>query len=590
MKADENVWKDYKRLLRYLKPYLPTFIFAAFCMLIVSATSGGAAFIIQPLLDDIFIKKDAEMLKIIPFALIGIYFLRGVGRYVASSLMQKIGQQTVRDIRNHLYRHIQTLSLSFFHRTTTGRLVSRIVNDIQLIQDSISIVVYDIFRDSFTVIALLAVLIYRDPQLSLFAILVIPFAAALITRLGRRLRGISRNTQAQMADLTSLMHETFSGFRVVQAFGMQKYEINRFKKENESYYSLTLKAIRINELTSPLLEFVAAFGIAAIVWYGGQAVIEGKTTVGSFFSFLTALFMLFTPISKLSRVYNKIQQAMGAASRVFETLDTQSEIADSPGAKPLQPLKSEVVMENISFAYDTEDVLRNINLTIKAGSILAIVGTSGAGKSTIVDLIARFYDPTHGRLLFDGNDISGVTLESLRSQIGIVTQEIFLFNDTVRNNIAYGRDDASMVRVTAAAKAAYADEFIMQMEDGYETEIGERGVRLSGGQRQRLSIARAIMKDPAILILDEATSALDTESEMVVQKALGNLMKNRTTFVIAHRLSTILNADRIIVLDKGKIMEDGKHEELLQKNGIYKKLYQLQFKENSVGDLQNGAG
>ncbi|MFQ5431856.1 MAG: ABC transporter transmembrane domain-containing protein, partial [Nitrospinota bacterium] len=310
MKAGENVWGDYKRLLAYLRPYRATFVFAAFCMLIVSATSGGAAFIIQPLLDDIFIKKDAEMLKLIPFALVGIYFLRGVGRYVASSLMQKIGQQTVRDVRNHLYRHIQTLSLSFFHRTTTGRLVSRIVNDIQLIQDSISIVVYDIFRDSFTVIALLGVLIYRDPKLSLFAIVVIPFAASLITRLGRRLRGISRNTQAQMADLTSLMHETFSGFRVVQAFGMQKYEIDRFEKENESYYRLTLKAIRINELTSPLLEFVAAFGIAAIVWYGGQAVMEGKTTVGSFFSFLTALFMLFTPISKLSRVYNKIQQAM----------------------------------------------------------------------------------------------------------------------------------------------------------------------------------------------------------------------------------------------------------------------------------------
>ena len=590
MKADENVWKDYKRLLAYLKPYRAAFIFAAFCMLVVSVSSGAAAFIIQPLLDDVFIKKDAQMLKIIPFALIGIYFLRGVGRYVASTLMQKIGQQTVRDGRNHLYRHIQTLSLSFFHRTTTGRLVSRIVNDIQLIQDSISIVVYDIFRDSFTVIALLGVLVYRDPKLSLFAILVIPFAAALITRLGRRLRRISRNTQAQMADLTSLMHETFSGFRVVQAFGMQKYEMDRFAKENENYYRLTLKAIRINELTSPLLEFVAAFGIAAIVWYGGQAVIEGKTTVGSFFSFLTALFMLFTPISKLSRVYNKIQQAMGAASRVFEILDTKSEIADIPGAKPIPPLKNEVVMENVSFTYDTEEVLRDINLTVKAGSVLAIVGTSGAGKSTLVDLLARFYDPARGRVLFDGKDISGATLESVRGQIGIVTQEIFLFNDTVRNNIAYGRDDAPMESVVRAAKAAYADDFIRQMPKGYDTEIGERGVRLSGGQRQRLSIARALMKDPAILILDEATSALDTESEMVVQKALHNLVKNRTTFVIAHRLSTILNADRIIVLDKGRVMEDGKHEELLKKNGIYKKLYQLQFKENSAPAAQDLPG
>lgn len=579
----ETVWRDYKRLLGYLKPYLAAFLFAAFCMLIVSATSAGAAFIIQPLLDNVFIAKDREMLKIIPFALVGIYFLRGVGRYVASSMMQKIGQQTVRDIRNHLYQHIQTLSLSFFHRHTTGRLVSRIVNDIQLIQDSISIVVYDLFRDSFTVVALLAVLIYRDPSLSLFAILVLPFAAALIGRLGKRLRGISRNTQAQMADLTSLMHETFSGYRVVQAFGMQKYEMDRFNKENESYYQLTLKSIKINELTSPLLEFISVFGIAAIIWYGGLQVIEGETSVGSFFSFLTALFMLFTPVSKLSRVYNKIQQAMGAASRVFEILDTQTEIADKPGAKPVATLQSEVEIQNVSFSYDTVEVLKEINLTVKAGTILAIVGTSGAGKSTFVDLIARFYDPTRGRLLFDGRDISHSTLESVRGQIGIVTQEIFLFNDTVRNNIAYGRESESMDKVQEAAKAAYAHDFIMQMSGGYDTVIGERGVRLSGGQRQRLSIARAIMKDPAILILDEATSALDTESEMEVQKALNNLMSNRTTFVIAHRLSTILHADRIIVLDGGRIVEDGAHEELLKQNGIYQRLYQLQFKDNRVG-------
>lgn len=583
MKSSDNVWRDYKRLLGYLKPYIGAFLFAAVCMLIISAASGGAAFIIQPLLDDVFIKKDREMLKIIPFALVGIYFLRGVGRYVASSMMQKIGQQIVRDVRNHLYQHIQTLSLSFFHRHTTGKLVSRIVNDIQLIQDAISIVVYDLVRDSFTVCALLAVLIYRDPSLSLFAILVLPFAGALIGRLGKRLRGISRNTQAQMADLTSLMHETFSGYRVVQAFGMQKYEMDRFKKENESYYQLTLKAIRINELTSPLLEFVGVFGIAAIIWYGGLQVIEGETSVGNFFSFLTALFMLFTPVSKLSRVYNKIQQAMGAASRVFEILDTQTEIADKPGAKPVATLQSEVEVQSVSFSYDTVEVLKEINLTVKAGTILAIVGTSGAGKSTFVDLVARFYDPTRGRLLFDGKDISHSTLDSVRRQIGVVTQEIFLFNDTVRNNIAYGRETESMAMVIEAAKAAYAHDFIMQMPSAYDTVIGERGVRLSGGQRQRLSIARAIMKDPAILILDEATSALDTESEMEVQKALNNLMKNRTTFVIAHRLSTILHADRIIVLDGGRIVEDGTHEELLKQSGIYKKLYQLQFKDNSVG-------
>ncbi|MDH5541613.1 MAG: lipid A export permease/ATP-binding protein MsbA [Nitrospinota bacterium] len=580
----QSTWTEYKRLLRYLKPYMGSFLFAAFCMLVVSSTSGGAAFIIQPLLDDIFIKKDREMLALMPAAIIAIYIARGVGRYIASSLMQKIGQMTVRDIRNNLYEHIQTLSLSFYKRHTTGRLVSRIVNDIQLIQDSISIVVYDLFRESFTVIVLIGVLLYRDAELTLFAVITLPFAGSLIARLGKRLRTISKSSQEQMANLTSLMQESFSGYRVVQAFGMQKYEIARFKKENEGYFALMLKTIRINELASPLLECIGAFGIAAIIWYGGMQVIEGKSTVGSFFSFLTALFMIFAPVSKLSRVYNKIQQAMAAAARVFEMLDTVPEIADAPGAKPVGRIREGVELRGVYFKYSEEPVLKNINLNVKAGTILAMVGMSGAGKSTLVDLVSRFYDPTEGAVLLDGHDLRDVTLESVRSQLGIVTQEIFLFNDTIRNNIAYGRDETLMEKVIEAAKAAYAHDFIMEFPDGYDTVIGERGSRLSGGQRQRISIARALMKDPAILILDEATSALDTESEIEVQKALNNLIKNRTTFVIAHRLSTILHADRIIVLDKGEIVQEGTHESLINVDGPYKKVFELQISSHTPGD------
>ncbi len=581
MNERQKTWNEYKRLLRYLKPYLGNFTFATLCMILVSITAGAAAYLIQPLLDDIFIKKDRDMLKIVPAALVAMYLFRGVARYVASSLMQKIGQQTVRDIRNHLYSHIQTLSLSFFHRHTTGKLVSRIANDIQLIQDSISIVVYDIFRESFTVVVLLSLLFYRDPKLTVIAITAIPFSAFLVARLGKALKNVTRESQERMADLTSLMHESFSGFRIVQAFGMQKYEISRFKKANEKYFGLILKTIRINEVSSPLMEFFAVIGVAAIIWYGGIQVVEGTYTVGSFFSFLTALFMLFSPISKLSRVYNKIQQSMGAAGRVFEILDTKPEIANAENAKPIGRLSNAVEIKNLNFSYGTEPVLKDISLTVKAGSIVAVVGMSGAGKSTLVDLIARFYDPTSGEILFDGVDIRDATLESVRGQIGIVTQDIFLFNDTLRNNIAYGQDSLPDERIVGAAKAAYADGFIMEMPDGYDSLIGERGVRLSGGQRQRISIARAIFKDPAILILDEATSALDTESELQVQKALQNLMRNRTTFVIAHRLSTILHADRIVVLDKGKIVQEGNHQELMKSGGVYKKVYDLQISANA---------
>jgi subfamily B ATP-binding cassette protein MsbA len=571
----------YSRLFVYLRPYFGVFILASVCMLVVSATAGGSAFLMKPLLDDIFISKDGRLLAYMPPALILLYFVRGSGRYFASLLMQKIGAMVVRDVRNDLYRHMQQLSLSFFQKNTTGQLVSRITNDIQLVQESISTVVYDVFREGFTVITLLGVLIYRDPALSVFALLILPAAAFLIGKMGRRIRGITHNSQEQMGDLTSMMSEAFSGVRVVKAFGMENYEIGRFREKNEGYFKTWLKTIKINEMSSPVLEFLGAFGVAAIIYYGGNQVINGKTTVGSFFSFLTALFMIFNPVTKLGRVYNKIQQALASATRIFEVLDLKPEVAEREGAKILETVKREVEFKNVSFRYDTDPVLRGINLNVKAGTILAIVGMSGAGKTTMVDLIPRFYDPKDGGILFDGVDIREVTLASLRSQIGIVTQDVFLFNDTVFNNIAYGRNEIPAELVEVAAKAAYAHDFIKGFPDGYNTIIGERGARLSGGQKQRLSIARALLKNPAVLILDEATSALDTESEIEVQKALNNLMENRTTFVIAHRLSTILHANRIVVLEKGKIVEEGTHRELLERGGVYKKVFELQFAANS---------
>ena len=554
-------------------------------MVVVSASAGAAAMIIQPILDDIFIKKDEDMLLLLPFGIVGIYAIRGVGRYFAASIMQIIGQLAVRDIRNDLFSRISSLSPRYFSTNKTGQIMSRVTNDVQMIQDAVSVVVYDLFREALTMMVLFGVVFYRDWKLALVALIVFPFSGALIHNLGRRLRKVAKQSQERMADLTALLHETVTGVRVVQAFGMEEYEAKRFHEANDSYFGTLKRTIRINEVTSPLLEFVGAMGIAFIILYGGMRVIEGDTTVGAFFSFLTALFMLFTPISRLSRANNKIQLAMASAARIFEVMDTPQDIEEQDAAIVLAPLAEKIEFQNVSFAYNEgENVLSGVDLTVRAGEIVAFVGASGAGKTTLVNLIPRFFDTTQGAILFDGVDIKDATVQSLRSQIGVVTQEVFLFADTIRNNIAYGRADESDEKVHVAAKAAFADEFIEKLQDRYDATIGERGVKLSGGQRQRLSIARALMKNPGILILDEATSALDTESEKMVQLALGNLMKDRTVFVIAHRLSTILHADKIVVLEGGKIVETGKHNELLEKEGLYKRLFELQFEGNNAPD------
>jgi len=560
-----------------MRPYWKAFIFAFVCMVVVSATTGLTAWIVQPVLDDIFIKKDVFMLKLLPFAVVVLYLGRGIFRYLATYTMNSIGIVVVMKIRSDLYNHLQTLSLNFFHGKRTGELMSRITSDVSLIEGSASNLLSDFIREILSMAGLIFVIFYRDWELAVIALLVFPPSLYFLVKIGEKLKRLSRKSQEKMADMASVLQENFTGIRVIKAFNKEEYESRRFSEENSRFFNLAKKTIKYVEISSPLMEFVGAFGLAMIIWYGGMKVINDQISPGSFFSFMAALFMLYAPVRKLSRSNNKLQQAIAAALRVFYIIDTKPEIVDKDDAVALPSLSKRIEFKDVGFRYDTEPVLKDINLKINKGEIIAIVGVSGVGKTTLVDLIPRFYDVTEGSIKIDDIDIRNVTLKSLRDQIGIVTQETFLFNQTVRYNIAYGNQDAFQEKIIQAAKAAYADDFIMKMPDQYDTVIGERGVKLSGGQRQRIAIARALIKDPPILILDEATSSLDTESEQIVQKALQNLMKNRTTFVIAHRLSTIVRADRIVVLDEGTIIDIGSHEELLKRGGLYHKLHEMQF-------------
>lgn len=569
-----------KRLLSYTKPYWGRLMAGILLAIVVSAATGAAAWIVKPVMDDIFLSKDTTLLKILPIGFILIYTIKGLARYGQSYLMRSIGQKIITKIRNELYEHIQKMPLSFFHNTPSAILMSRITNDVTMLGHVSSQVVADFFRQTFTFFILLGLTFYREWKLATIALVVFPFIGIFIVSIGRKLRVLSRKNQEKMADLNIILQETFTGNKIVKAFGMEDYENKRFMNENRKLYDISMKETKRHEMVSPLMELFGAVGTGVVIWYGGYQVISGATTPGTFFSFMTALIMLYDPIKKLSTMNNVVQQSMAAAERVFEMLDTKVEIADNDRALDIREFKDRISFNDVWFQYNSNNgmVLKGINLTIKKGEVVALVGSSGAGKSTLVDMIPRFHDVTNGSINIDSHDIRNITLNSLRRQIGIVTQETILFNDTVKNNISYGRVDAGMDDIHKAAESAYAHDFIMEMPSGYDTVIGERGVKLSGGQRQRLSIARAILKNPAILILDEATSSLDSESEKMVQQALENLMKDRTTFVIAHRLSTVLNAGRIVVIDDGRIIETGRHDELLAHGGIYKKLYEMQFK------------
>ncbi len=572
----------YIRLLKYVKPYWFKLFIAIVCTLIVSLTAPLLAYLVKPFLDDVFIRKDVVMLYTLVAALPVLYLINGLSAYGQSFFMGYAGLKVLMDIRNDLYEHIINLPLDVYNKKSTGRLMSRITNDVNFMQGAVTSVIKDLLQQGLTIIGLTAVAFYQNWRLALIAIFVMPFAFYLLVVIGHRLRKISKKGQERIADITSILQETFSGIRIVKGFGMEDFETKRFKEHNRGYFNISMKGIRVGEITSPLIEFLGTLCAVIVLYYGGMKVINDEMTAGTFFSFLVAVGFLYRPVKALSKTNNSLQQALAAAERVFAILDMPTEKRlEKKDAIELPPFTMDIQFKNISFRYEISenDILSDINLTIKKGEVIAFVGTSGGGKTTLVNLIPRFFEPTSGKILIDGADIGDATISSLRKQISIVSQDVMLFNDTVKNNIAYGRMDIPVEKVMDAAKAAYAHQFIIKMPEGYDTVIGERGVRLSGGERQRIAIARAILKDSPILILDEATSSLDTESEFMVQKALENLMKNRTTFVIAHRLSTIQHADRIAVVDEGKIKEIGRHDELLRSSGLYKRLYKMQFRD-----------
>ena len=572
--------KNYLRIVRYLKPYVwPYFSVAMVCMLGYSATEGAMPFLVQWMMDDVFVKKNAEMLYFVPGAIIVVFVLRGALNFGQTYLSEYVGLSIVQDVRNQMMRHLQFMPLSFFSRHPSGTLISRIGSDATLLRSALTDSVTSFLKDTTSLIVLIVVAFIKDWFLASLAFVVFPASVLPVIRLSRKMKRFARRGQISTGTLTSYLQESIQGNRIVKAFGMEEYEIGRFMKENLYLFKQSLRVTRIRGIVSPTMELFAAFGIASVVWYGGSSVIAGTRTPGDFFAFMTAMFLMYQPFKSLTRAYTMLHQGLAGAERVFEILDEAPSIADKPGARVAAPFARATEFHDVSFSYGTDPVLSHVNLTIRAGEMVALVGMSGAGKSTLADLIPRFYDVSSGRITLDGVDIRDLTLESLRAQVGIVAQHTFLFDDTVRNNIAYGDPQRSMDDIVAAAKAANAHEFVSAMPQGYDSTVGEMGMQLSGGQRQRLAIARALLKDAPILILDEATSSLDSESERLVQDALEKLMTTRTTLVIAHRLSTIRNADRIVVLVDGAVAEEGTHEELLAHNGPYSRLYNLQLLE-----------
>ena len=567
----------HKHLLSLVKENKLRLFLAMVCMLVIAIATSATAFLVKPVLDDIFFNKDTQMLIIIPIVVILIYFLRGLGSYGQEYLMNYVGEGIIRNLRNDLYDRIQDLSLAFFHKEKTGVLMSRITNDVNIIKAMVSTAVTGSLKDSFTIVGLTLVIFYRDWKMALFAFLVLPLAFFPLVEFGRRVRRVSTGCQESMADLSSFLHETFAGNKIVKAFGMESYEKKRFFEKTLHLFKIEMKAVVARSLSSPIMEFLAGLGIAFIIWYGGSKVISGTSTAGTFFSFMAAVLMLYDPVKKLSGLNNAVQQGLAAADRVFDILEMETDIKEKKNPVEIKRGPHRVFFENVFFKYEDVMVLEDINLDVKAGEVLALVGMSGGGKTSLVNLIPRFYDVTHGGIRIDGVNICNASISSLRDQMAIVTQEPILFNESVRNNIAYGKMNATDEEIIKAAKAAYAYDFIQRFPDKFDTNIGELGGRLSGGEKQRICIARALLKDAPILILDEATSSLDAEAEMLVQKALENLMKGRTTFVVAHRLSTIDYADRIAVIVNGRIVEEGKREELIAQKGEFFKLYRMQY-------------
>jgi subfamily B ATP-binding cassette protein MsbA len=573
------------RLLGYSRRYWGRFAVAFTAMLLYAAASAGVAFLIKPIIDEgLQPGHGAAGLPVDDLiywsgAILLAYLAKGVGAYFSAYLMTDIGQRVVRDLRDQLFRHILDQSAAFFSRRSTGQLMSRITHDVSQVQQAVSETVGDLLREGLALFGYAFLMFWWDPKLALVCVTGAPVVVYPLVRLGQRVRRSTRRSQEEIEHLSHLAVEAFTGHRIVKAFGAEAHEARRFERASNMLYRTNLKITSTVALLPPLMEFLGGLAVVGLIWHGSSRIAAGETTQGSFLGFIFAAFMMYTPIKKLSRVNTNLQQAMAASERIFHMLDRHTEVKERPNAQVMKPLRQSVEFRNVAFAYDDADtpILSDVSFPVGAGQMVAIVGLSGAGKTTLVNLIPRFYDVTAGAVLIDGVDVRDVTLRSLRAQVGIVTQETVLFDETIAVNIAYGSTNATAEQIEEAARAAHAHEFILKQPHGYETRIGERGQKLSGGQRQRIAIARALLKDSPILILDEATSALDAESEQLVQDALANLMRNRTAFVIAHRLSTVRRADVIVALERGRVAEIGRHDELLANpQSVYAKLYALQ--------------